>query len=519
MGMRKISVMIVDDEKLVIEDLKTLADWDALGFEIVATAFNGKQALERYKRFRPQVVFTDIRMPFMDGLELIGNLREIDNKACIFLLTAYEDFSYARTAIKYGIKDYVIKSTLDEVTFSELLSGLFQEIMQQTKLQELLKERQILEYLEAPEGQQAQVLMPMYKKLYSYIIVEQDMPIAFADDMIPKSYICSKREICTAVELDNMEGCEVAAVGQIPDQRILVVLDIKEISQRKIKEIIYAYAGQIRQNLFAAFGVSFTVYAIDKKITFAELKHILRQNSAAFRKKYLTGCGEILWIGEEKIDSMTEEITADIPWMQKMIEQRNTTMIVEYLDKVYKELEVSLNDKWLKSVSRELYTLLKRNYKRLPKLSGQDFSIAANVQSWLDAKHIKIWFEKQFVLLIEEKELVYPMGYSKTTVMAVEYIFKHYQGHTLTIKDIAERVHLSAGHLCSLFKKETGKTLNSYITEVRIEEAKKLLEEGELKIYEVSLAVGYQSSQYFSQIFYKMTGIFPTDWQKVNGRL
>lgn len=513
--MKKISVMIVDDEKLVMEDLKTLVDWDALGFEIAATAFNGRQALGKYKKYHPQVVFTDVRMPFMDGLELIQHIRELDSKACIFLLTAYEDFSYARTAIKYGIKDYVIKSTLDEVTFSELLKKLFQDIMQQTRLQDILKENQILEYLEAPEGQNGQELMLMYKRAYYYILVEQDMPVAFADDMIPEAYICPRKGICSVIEPVDIEGCELAAVSQTPERRILLVLDIREVSQRKITESIYAYARQVRQRLLSAFDVSFTVYVLDRKITFAELKKILRENRAVFRKKYFLGCGEIYRIEGMNIqDGMSEEIMADITRIQSMIHQGNMEMLTDYLEEVFNALADSLNDKWLKSVSREMYMLLKKNYSQLPKPSEQDFTTAANVREWLDCLHIKKWFEKQFDLLMKEKERVYQEGYSRTTLLAIEYIYRHYREHSLTIKDIAERVHLSIGHLCGLFKRETGKTLNSYITEVRIEAAKKLLSEGEMKIYEVSFAVGYQSSQYFSQIFLKMTGIFPTDWQK-----
>ena len=121
--------------------------------------------------------------------------------------------------------------------------------------------------------------------------------------------------------------------------------------------------------------------------------------------------------------------------------------------------------------------------------------------------------------LISGKKKMQLGEYSRPVVLAMEYIFKHYQENTLSINEIADSVHLSIGHLCGIFKKETQKTVKGYITEVRIEEAKKLLEEGELKIYEVSLAVGYQSSQYFSQIFYKMTGTYPTNWQRDNRRL
>lgn len=519
MSMKKITVMIVDDEKLVLEDLKTLVNWDLLGFEIVTTAFNGKQALERYRKYHPQVVFTDVKMPFMDGLELIHQLREIKKDTCIILLTAYEDFTYARTAIKYGIKDYVIKSTLDERTFSDLLRELYKDIRQQNEFQDILKEKQILEYLEAPDGECEEKFRPMCEKAYSYILVEQDMPVGFADDAVPESHLCSKREVSMAAVLDHISGCEVAAVSYTPGQRILVVLDIRERSQKQITEITYEYARNVRQRLWDTFGFSFTVYVIDQKVTFAELKRIHRKNQPVFQRKYLFGCGGIFRLeGKVTAENQGEEVAVDTGCIQEMIDRRNIDGILSYLGGLFTELEISGNLKWLKSASRELYTLLQKNYKRLPNKVDKDFGTAANFHEWLDSVHIKAWFAGQFETLVREKEQIYSTEYSKPVVQAVEYIFKHYQEHNLTIKEIADQVYLSTGHLCGMFKKETGKTLNSYITEVRIEEAKKLLNEGEMKIYEISQAVGYQSSQYFSQIFYKMTGTYPTNWQKDNRR-
>ena len=138
--MKKISVMIVDDEKLAIEDLSTIVDWDALGFEIVATACNGRQALGKFNQFRPQVVFTDIKMPYMDGIELIGRLRELDSQVKILMLTAYEDFSYAKSAIQFGITDYIIKSEINAQSFMEVLCKLRRAINTQDKDREILKQ-------------------------------------------------------------------------------------------------------------------------------------------------------------------------------------------------------------------------------------------------------------------------------------------------------------------------------------------------------------------------------------------
>ena len=131
--MKKITVMIVDDERLAQEDLLSLVDWNVLGFEVVATAFNGRQALSKFAQFSPQIVFTDMRMPFMDGVELIEKLRELDKQTEIVVLSAYEDFAYAKTAIRFGISDYVIKSEINKFAFTELLIKLRQKITQKTK--------------------------------------------------------------------------------------------------------------------------------------------------------------------------------------------------------------------------------------------------------------------------------------------------------------------------------------------------------------------------------------------------
>ena len=127
----KIPVMIVDDEKLALEDFSTLVDWDALGFQIVAKAFNGKQALSRFQQYHPQIVFTDIKMPIIDGIVLCQELRKLDADVKLLLLTAYEDFVYAKAAISLGVTDYIIKSEINRRSLTAKLVTLREQIDRQ----------------------------------------------------------------------------------------------------------------------------------------------------------------------------------------------------------------------------------------------------------------------------------------------------------------------------------------------------------------------------------------------------
>lgn len=153
-----ISVMIVDDEKLTLEDLSTIVDWEACGYKIVATVFNGKQALRKYRELHPQLILTDIRMPFMDGIEMISEIRKTDQKVSIVLLTAYEEFGYAKAAISLGITEYLIKSEITAASMTALLQRLSTNIIQQDRKNKILTDvnhysRPIVDTIEFNLGQ------------------------------------------------------------------------------------------------------------------------------------------------------------------------------------------------------------------------------------------------------------------------------------------------------------------------------------------------------------------------------
>lgn len=516
--MKKISVMLVDDEKLVLEDLKSLVDWEDLGFEIIAIAFNGKQAWTKYIQYHPQVIFTDIKMPFLDGLEFVRRVREIDTEVSILLLTAYEDFTYARTAIQYGIMDYVIKSTLDEISLAELLRKIYEKISETGQVKNILTERKISEYLEETGREVNEQIKVIDGKLYGYLVIEQDMPVFFTDETMPQSFMHSKTELADVLEMENSSECEVVAVSYMPDMKVLVVVDIPGCSQREFSNRINEYARKIKERIHNDFKQSFSIYILDHKVSLPGFKKLKEQYQKKFNEKYFIGCDQILRMEEilpqKRLVTMDD---LDISTLKKALDKNDEKMMREYLEECYQKLNETFDYKKLKQISRELYDFLKYCYKE-EGMYDQVIGLADNYQNWLDSSKIKTWFEQKFGLLIQQKENAEVERYSKAVRNTMDYIWENYGNHALTLKEIAEKVHLSVGHLCGLFKKETGKTLNNYITEIRMEEAKRLLEEENLKVYEVADAVGYQSSQYFSQIFFKYAGTYPTNYQKERER-
>lgn len=164
--MNMIPVMIVDDEKLAREDLQTFIDWESLGFHIVATAVNGRQALKMYVQYHPKIIFTDIKMPVMDGIEFSKELRKMDEGIIIILLTAYEEFSYAKAAIQLGITDYVIKNEITPQSMEVLLKKLRQRIEIEQKSSNILNDKLIENFFQSESENKEMLGSKMLEKRY-----------------------------------------------------------------------------------------------------------------------------------------------------------------------------------------------------------------------------------------------------------------------------------------------------------------------------------------------------------------
>lgn len=107
-------VMLVDDERLILQGVLNIIDWEKLGMEVIHMAENGKEALDKYKENPVDIIITDINMPVITGLELIMKIKEINKRAKFIVLSGYDEFSYARTAMKYGVENYILKPINEE---------------------------------------------------------------------------------------------------------------------------------------------------------------------------------------------------------------------------------------------------------------------------------------------------------------------------------------------------------------------------------------------------------------------
>lgn len=516
-----ISVMIVDDEKMILEDLSTMIDWEAAGYQIIATAFNGKQALRKYRELHLQVIFTDIRMPFMDGIEMISEIRKTDEKVSIILLTAYEDFSYAKAAISLGITEYIIKSEITANSLSDLLLRLKNNIIKAGRRERYITDRMLEQFFLSEEMTENTDIEAILNRPEYIIMAEQDLPVSLSGENIPEEIIIHRSKFVEILTDEKADGWELEVITAIPGRKMVIALnpDEKNYSDRENKLLKTAHEFQSR--LQKRTGFEFTLYIVRGKISLYEFKRFYDENKRIFLKKYLEGTGKIHILDCSQVQELEKERntanTRNGISMEEVLKETDSQTRTRKLKEI---LDIAGNDgaEQFISAAQSGYIALKHAYRKVYNGKEKEFpQITTCWKNWLDAEKIILWLQEQMEVYHEyiSREV---KGYSRIVADAEEYIYRSFRNPDLSLNDVAAYVHLSPGYLSSEFKKETGVTLKSYLTDVRIDAAKKMMDEGKYKIYEICSAVGYNSSQYFSQAFYKKTGMFPTEYSRQGGR-
>ena len=517
-----LSVLIVDDERFILDDLATIVNWEKLGFKIVATAFNGRQGLKKYRELHPQLILADIRMPFMDGIGMVREIRKNDQSTRIVLLTAYEDFSYAKAAISLGITEYLVKSEIAEKSLEELLQRIHIAIDQDSQRNRIVADRMLEQFFVADESSEKTKERKsernyFYTKPGYVIMVEQDLPIPISAEPILPDIIIPRLRIANAVQNLDFGIWKLKAVTSLPQGQIVVLLNGRTdtILSNPIQEL-FQCAERIMTSLAEQLESSVSAYVVNHRISPIELKHYCDAHKAIFDEKYITGAGRI-HICDYPCLSEQQGFPAaicDTSYQYDAVEHMvGREQIEKYLQGVFATLR-DQNPASITAVCQNFYRKLRSMFEKIPEKGNfEEISFDCNWREWLDFSHIREWLINRFC---EASECIIMKdgAYSGAVSSVIRYIHGHYKEPDLSIQEIAGTVHLSVGYLSSIFRKETGMTIKNYLTELRINKARELLEKDEMKIGDVSRMVGYRSSQYFSQAFYKSVGVLPTEYRR-----
>lgn len=533
---RKIKVFLVEDEVIIRSGVKKSINWEQEGYEFVGEASDGELAYPMILKEKPDILITDIRMPFMDGLELSRLVKKELPDIKILILSGYDEFEYAKKAIKIGVTEYLLKP-ISAAKLTEVLNAVAETIRQENEEKNLLEtyfaemrenterdkmrlfEKLLMgdlsmgEILEAGERFGMNLGASCYKIVLFKILANLENHV-YAEQMV---------DACSSVEqaASMMEGVYVFQRGVEGWAFLLTAQDEK--SMEESAKILYQNLKQAMKNytqLEYFGGIGSTVPRI------RSLKQSFREADRAFAARFVEEANQIISQKEFEKSQMEEGLK-----MQGVVQiGKSREMLQKFLSNGTREEVKAFSDAYISRIEEEnIRSTMVRQYVVIDVciviLSFCERISSANrlqeeaeeLQKMMQKIHSLSEIKKYVVRLLNEaielRDAESGRRYSDLIAAAKKEIENHYMTEEISLNTVAISVGMSPSYFSSIFSKEAGKTFVEYLTEVRIEKAKEFLMCSSMKTSEIGYEVGYKDPHYFSYVFKKVQGCSPKEYR------
>lgn len=531
--MRLYSVMLVDEGNVVKEAISSVVDWEELGFEVVATVKSGTEALELAGKLKPDVVLTDFKTPFIDGLALCRNLKHLREETKVVIFSEYKEFEYMKAAIRIGAEDYMLKPIdADELrnVFLRIKKVLDKEIDNKRKLNRLqayhekdfsiIKDQLVMEILkgEVSDEQRVEEMDTEYElglsaSHYAAMVFQMDDKDKVRRDIIEKEQLAfSLKKI---IDERLSEGFHIYSMVHLDMVVVIFLLENEDYLNRALREV-----NQLCKHVEEALDVCVTAGVGQTVETLIQLKESWRGAMDAVALRLFLGPNQAICISDIQLEisedfELDEQIVSKLLMDIKIGEEDELQTDVEKLIGQFRNRKVSLYEYQLVTmeVIVGLLKLARSYHVSLEPFFGQRFDIYQEVQKFVSLDEVGQWLHELCLWLRtsirrERKDSAKLMMDS-----AKQFIRENYSDSELSVKTLCSRLNVSATYFSTVFKRETGKSFVEYLTDVRLETAKELLNNTDDKTYVISAKVGYPESNYFSYVFKKRYGIAPSKYR------
>jgi two-component system response regulator YesN len=517
-------VFFVEDEIVTREGIRDNVDWKANGFEFCGEAPDGEIALPLLQTIKPDVLITDIKMPFMDGLQLCKIIRERMPWVKIIILSGHDEFEYAQKAIKLGVTEYLLKPVSVQ-DLHDVLHKIAGQLEQERKVQEnLQKLRGQVEENQAALRERL-LLKLVVGAISSAEAIEQSELLGL--DLVARCYlvVVVKLELCDSSE--QFDYHEYQQVQQIvsglvennPDVFLLkkdleeLVLIMKGSTPEYLQEERDFLLEQIeRQTKETRCQLAIGIGTPRKRIadiyqSFVEA--LVNAQNAANENEVSSDNGvdkaELLKVDKSAVEDYLKcGVKEDFDdFFDAFIRPLGETAFKSYIVKNYILMDIVL------TTARFVNGLGGDTAQVIPGLHHIE-TILTNIKT---IEQIKEQTQKILVSALAFRDDQANNQHAGMIQQAKEYIDGHYMDPNISLNEVAAQVNHSPSHFSAMFSQETCQTFKDYLTEIRIKKAKELLRTTSLKSSEISYQVGYNDPHYFSYVFRKNTGLTPTDFR------
>ena len=495
-----LKALVFDDEYIVLEGLKTMIDWNRYGIELAGTASDGISALSLFRQELPDMIFTDIRMPGMDGLQLIETiLGEYPDTVCI-VFSGFNEFEYVKRAIKAGVVDYLEKP----VTISKIEEAIGRTLEKITQQKEVT-------YLKLEWEKSRQSLLQ--KNTLDLLLSASEADMVWRDCFGPDvKFITGVTVIVstgTAFCLTEHPSYRVIELSNGPE-RITVVVHLNHSEDELLEEML-RWSGTAED--VAGSGQTYNHMSEAAK-SYKEALRALRYGRFLEEKGWIRfediGGGEVLPEGlSEREEALIFYMrTGDKAGLLQQLELFNRWMEAEKLRPEIAEREM------LKLVYLGL-EVAKETGGDTKELWHSGFLPHKELEEMKTREDMFTWLKRQMEMLIDWTQSVRLTSKHAAVDKAVLFI-KDSFNRDITLQEVAQHVGMNATYFSLLFKEEMGVSYIKYLTKIRMETAKTMLKSG-MRVNEVSDRIGYYNYRHFTEVFKKHIGLTPGQYRDVKG--
>lgn len=531
-----IKLMIVDDESIIRKGIRTSIDWWKLDVDIVGEARNGKEALELCGQLRPDIVVTDIRMPHMDGLEFARHLKEQFPHTKIVIISGYDDFDYARQALKIGVNEYLMKP-VGATELEALITKISDEIVRERKKieeeqnnLELIREnfpfiqRKWLNRLLKGANTDAALLADQAGQLnivlegpeYAVLVVDVDDFRLLTEDASDRDKELTLYAVANITEevLSSVFAC---AVCQSDFDYIYILVN----ANMKNKHRLIECCEEIRRCVARYMKLSVTIGAGAYVRELKDIPSSSAQAVFAMQSKVYRGKGQIIVYGETKTGNAGKQTILPPSENDKELLQylsvMDKTKIDELLDEQFRQFAHShVPYEHIKALCLKWVILAMAHLEQMGVHPGESGFTALNpydeIEKYETSEDIRRWLGDLFASWIESISASKNVRFKHIVTAAIKYIQEHYT-EDIRLEDVSSQVYVTPNYFSRVFKEETGQHFTEWLNKYRVDKAKVLLKDVGVKIYEVAERVGYNDYKYFTHVFKKYTGLTPKEYR------
>jgi two-component system response regulator YesN len=533
-----IKLFLVEDEIVMRDGIKSQIDWKKEDIEFAGEASDGELAYPMILETRPDILLTDIKMPFMDGLELSALVRKELPDTQIIILSGYDEFSYAQRAVSLGVTEYLLKPLPPE----ELLACIRKvkvKIEQERALpdpdwrEELLREQSdyqkqmLFRTLVLGDRPLAEILrmagklnMNISARYYRMILMtvregEGVRPAAFRDELSDL--------------LDSMKGWYFFDRGEDGYAVLSTGNDEKELDE-SVRSAIARLVDQIRTDEKRSYfiGVGESVNRV------SDIGRSFYEANRAFSCRFLAGMNRVVFSS----DLSGVDLRADSPGLDvsELVTNEDTRQVLDnfmrtgtyeeidpFLEGVFSSIgEKNLNSRiFLNYLVMDIYFSMVRFLKEMDCPAGRLDEKCGSINDFLK-EDISASRAREYLILCLQELIKVRDGntrkrYGRLLREAVRYIDEHFDSEDISLNRVAEEISISPNHFSSIFSQEMGITFIEYLIQKRMERAKQLLRTTQLRSSEIAYQVGYRDPHYFSSTFRKTQGMTATEYRAGKG--